>query len=317
MTTPTPTRLTARCTDDLLAMVPVALGFTPEDSLVLLTFAADRPFHARVDLPDAPDHDEQLVEMLLAPARHHHVRRAAVLAYARPPRADDAHRVGRRLVGALRAAGIDVVDAVRADGERWHALLEPADPGVPYDVSTHRFTAQAVLDGRPLLGSRGELAGSLEPCAAAVARTAAVARFVKEGPGRLSAAGVADAVEEHLAAGRLPDDVLVEVLRAIRAPGVRDGAWTTIRRATATDHVRLWTDAVRRAPEQLRGSAAAVLAFAAWMAGDGALAWCAIDRCLAVDPANSLADLVAEGLQRAVSPHVFEESGLTSRGGWE
>jgi hypothetical protein len=315
MTTPTPTRLTARCTDDLLAMVPVALGFTPEDSLVLLTFDADRPFHARVDLPDLSEHDESVVEMLLAPARHHHVRRVAVLAYARSPRAGAAHRVGRRLVEAFRAAGIDVVDAVRADGERRHALLEPVGPGVPYDVSTHRFTAQAVLDGRPLLGSRGELAGSLEPDPDAVARTAAVATFLRDGPGRLSAVGVADAVDEHIEAGRLPDDVLVAVLRAIRAPAVRDGAWTTIRRATAIDHVRLWTDAVRRAPEPLRGSAAAVLAFAAWMAGDGALAWCAIDRCQAVDPANSLADLVAEGLQRAISPDAFEAGGLTSPGG--
>ena len=33
-------------------MVPVVLGFTPTDSLVMLTFGAASPFHARVDLPD-------------------------------------------------------------------------------------------------------------------------------------------------------------------------------------------------------------------------------------------------------------------------
>lgn len=302
MTTPAPTRLTARCTDDLLAMVPVTLGFAPEDSIVLLTFGADRPFHARVDLPLLPAHDADVVEMLLAPARHHGVRRAALLVYASPPRTDDAVRVGERLVRAFRGAGIDVVDAVRADGRRWFALLEPADPGVPYDVSTHRFTAQAVLDGRPLLRSREELAGSLAPDPAAIG---SVAALLDRGR-RLDAAEVAAAVAEHLPAGRFPDDVLADLLVAIRIPAVRDGAWTRIRRPAAPEHVRLWTDAVRRAPEQVRGSAAAVLAFAAWLAGDGALAWCAIDRCHAVDPANTLADLVADGLQRAVPPDVLD-----------
>lgn len=302
MTTPTPTRLTARCTDDLLAMVPVALGFAPQDSVVLLSFSGDRPFHARVDLPELPEHDAALVEMLLGPALHHRVRHVAVLVYASPPRAGDAHRVGRRLVEALRGGGIAVVDAVRASDGRWHALLEPDDPGVPYDVSGHRFTAQAVLDGRALLASRDELAATLEPDPAAVARTVAVAAFVAPGPRPLTAVDVAGAVEDHLDGGRLPDEVLVRVLRAIRTPAVRDGAWVRIDRRCAGAHVRLWSDAVRRAPDDLRGSAAAVLALAAWMSGHGALAWCAVDRCRAVDPANSLASLVADGLQRAVPP---------------
>lgn len=314
MTTPTATRLTARCTDDLLAMVPVALGFTPQDSLVVLTFGADRAFHARVDLPDRPEDDAGIVEMLLAPARHHRVRRAALLVYAGPGRTDDALRVGARLDRAFREAGIDVVDAVRADGERWYALLEPADPGVAYDVSGHRFTAQAVLDGRAVLSSRAELADRLEPDPAAIARVAGLAAFSREDD-VLTVLGVAVTVADHLAAGRLPDEVLLDVLRSIRVPAIRDGAWVHLTRETADDHVRLWTDAVRRAPESLRGSAAAVLAFAAWLSGDGALAWCAIDRCRAVDPENSLADLVGELLQRAVSPDAYAEMGVTSPGG--
>lgn len=313
MTTPTPTRLTARCTDDLLAMAAVALGFVPEDSVVLLTFDADRSFHARVDLPDRPEDDEPTVQLLLAPARHHRVRRAALLVYAASPRAHDARRFGPGLVRAFQEAGIDVVDAVRADGRRWFALLEPADPGVAYDVSAHPFAAQAVLDGRALLGSRAELARGLEPDAEAVARIARVTALLAGRRQRLDAAGVTAAVAARLTAGHLDDETLVEVLRAIQLPAVRDGAWTTIRRATAHDHVRLWTHAVRCAPEPVRGSAAAVLAFAAWLAGDGALAWCAVDRCRAVDPTNSLADLVAEGLHGAVSPDAYE-AGITMLG---
>ena len=52
---------------------------------------------------------------------------------------------------------------------------------------------------------------------------------------------------------------------------------------------------------------AAVLAFASWLVGDGALAWCAVDRCREVDPTHSLASLVAQLLDSATSPDLWEE----------
>ena len=51
-------------------------------------------------------------------------------------------------------AGITVVEALRADGERWWPALgpPPAVPaeGVPYDLATHPFSAEAVLETRLL-----------------------------------------------------------------------------------------------------------------------------------------------------------------------
>jgi hypothetical protein len=69
--------------------------------------------------------------------------------------------------------------------------------------------------------------------------------------------------------------------------------------------VRLWTDAVQRAPAGLVAAPAAVLALAAWLAGHGALAWCAVDRSRAAGPELTLADLVADLLTRAVPPSVW------------
>ena len=76
-------------------------------------------------------------------------------------------------------------------------------------------------------------------------------------------------------------------------------------REAAAPHVRLWTDAVQRAPDDLVAGPAAVLGLAAWLAGHGALAWCAVDRCTAVDPDNSLAGLVADVLTHAVPPSAW------------
>ena len=53
-------------------------------------------------------------------------------------------------------------------------------------------------------------------------------------------------------------------------------------------------------------TALSLLAFAAWHHGDGALAWCAIDRCLDVDPDYSMAHCVAQILTGAVPPSVWE-----------
>jgi hypothetical protein len=47
-----PSTFVARSPTDLVAIVPVVLGFHPRDSVVLLTFGTPgAAFHARVDLP--------------------------------------------------------------------------------------------------------------------------------------------------------------------------------------------------------------------------------------------------------------------------
>jgi hypothetical protein len=72
--------------------------------------------------------------------------------------------------------------------------------------------------------------------------------------------------------------------------------------ANASLHVDLWRDVVRRVPDDLRPPAATLLAFAAWLSGDGALAWCAVERALDVEPGYSLANLLTQLLAGAVPP---------------
>ncbi|MDO9397739.1 MAG: DUF4192 family protein, partial [Herbiconiux sp.] len=78
-------------------------------------------------------------------------------------------------------------------------------------------------------------------------------------------------------------------------------------RARARPAAAFFTDVARRAPDDLLPAAAALLAWAAWQAGDGALAWCALDRCEQADPGYGLAALLAEALERAVPPSVMAE----------
>jgi hypothetical protein len=310
-TPPPPTRLTARSPEDLLAVVPVVLGFVPHESVVMLTFDAGHPFHARVDLPRRHADVDEVVDALCRPAIGHRVPRVVFVLYA--ARAGAARRVAGALLAAFGAAGIDVVDVLRADGRRWFPLLRPhpgAGPtGVPYDVSAHAFAAQAVLDGRVTHASREELADSIEArpdrVAGLVAALGAPPRRTMERAGEERWAG--ELVRRHVADGAVPADP--EVARLLVALGERrvlDGVRAAMTRAQAAAHVAFWTDVVRRAPDDLLAAPAALLGLAAWLAGHGALAWCALDRCAAVDPDHALAEEVAQLLLHAVPPRTWE-----------
>jgi hypothetical protein len=308
-TTPT-TTLTARTPEDVLAVVPVVLGFEPTESLVMLTFGCDPPFHARADLPARPEGVASMAGALVDPARRHRVPRVFLLVYSE--RDSFADRALEQTARALRRAGVEVIDGLRTDGRRWWPVPgRPGVPaaGVPYDLSAHPFAAQAVYDGRVVHPSRERLAATVAADPELVGRLVpALAALTGDPPPALDeGAWARDLVVRHVEAGTAPDDAeAARLLRGMLDVRVRDAAWSPLRRPQAREHVELWADVVRRAPDPLVPAPAALLAFAAWQAGQGALAWCAVDRCLEVDPGYSLAGLVAELLTRAVPPDTWE-----------
>ncbi len=315
----TPTTMTARCPEDLLAMVPVTLGFVPSDSVAMLTFGAEHTFHARVDLPASRDEVPELVESLLEPAVANGVRRVVLVVYT----ADEelAGRAWRALRDAFAGAGVEVLEALRADGRRWFPLLRGdrlvREIGVPYDVRSHPFLVESVLRGRLVHRSRDGLAAVLRPRPDRVAGVASALaawpeRWSQGSPpdvGRLLAEGawVEALVRRHVALETLPsDEEVARLLRALPVLRLRDAAWCTITRAEAHLHVELWTDVLQRAPAGLATAPAALLGWAAWQAGHGALAWCAIEVVLSTDPDYTLVGYLASLLEHAVPPSTWE-----------
>ena len=311
-TSPAPAdlRFTARCPEDVLALVPVVLGFVPDESVAMLTFGAPRPFHARVDLPATRAEIPDVVTALLEPVRQHRVRRAFFVLYSGDPRLSGA--LARALVRGFERAGVDVVDVLRADGGRWYVPLgRPGVPawGVPYDVSAHPFVAQSVVEGRVTHPSREGLRATLAGDPVRIGRVvAALAALTGDPPPVLDEGEwAADLVDRHTRAGTSPDDPEVaRLLRGMLEREVRDAAWSPMSRGHSPDHVRFWTDVVRRTPAPLVAAPAALLGFAAWLAGQGALAWCALDRCFETDEDYSLAGLVAHALTNALPPESWD-----------
>jgi hypothetical protein len=289
-------------------MVPVLLGFEPEESLSMLTFGPGAAFHARVDLPAGAEGSDDVAAVLVGPLVRHGVERVVLVAHAREPEPSGTHV--RAVARACTRAGVEVLEMLRADGERWfplHPGAPSAPGGVPYDVSSHPFVLEAMWRGRSVLPSRRSLADGLAPDPGAVDAVAAlVPEPARDAPaerawlGDLVVARVADG-------GTVPDGQLARLLVALAQPGSRDAVWGLLSREGAEGHVALWRDVVRRSPPALRTLPASLLACAAWLGGDGALAWCALDVVPSAGPGDrTVADFVRRALERADPP-----------GGWE
>ncbi|WP_157756990.1 DUF4192 domain-containing protein [Plantactinospora sp. KBS50] len=98
--------------------------------------------------------------------------------------------------------------------------------------------------------------------------------------------------------GRLTDDEVTWLGVLLSRAPVQEQAW----RRVDADQVALWTDVLRRVPTRLTGPPATLLAYAAWQAGQGALAVIAVERALAVDPGSPAALLIDEALRAGVPP---------------
>jgi hypothetical protein len=180
------------------------------------------------------------------------------------------------------------------------------------------------------LGSRAELAASLEStdagAVAAVAEAAATARDRLAAAGRqpLGPPAPQQARRYLVGEGRwvqhrvrcfvrdrkpLTDAELGRLLVALTSIEVRDVAWAEMDRENAGTQVDLWRDVVRRTPQAWLAPPAALLGFAAWLSGDGALAWCAVDRARAADPNYSMVGLLGHALAAGVPPSRWEPLG--------
>lgn len=323
------TTFTARTPADLLALVPVVIGFHPEDSVVLLTFGSERPhqgravasgdsFQARVDLPVVEDEQRAVASMLRGVVAHHNVRVAAVVLYCDD--AEVARSFAGLLVPDLLADGVDVIDVLRADGDRYYCVADAEDLGAPYDVGAHPLTTSGLARGRIVHPSRDALRDSLigaDPTEVRAIDAAAhvfVDALIAEGldadsaPEMLASQGrwLQSTLEEQL---DRPDQLgVAEVARflvLVSFEPLREVAWSGFTRANAAAHVDFLRDLIRRAPEHLEAGVAGLLGLAAWLAGDGALGWCALDRCLAAQPDDELAQHVAALMESATPPSVW------------
>ncbi|MFC0042109.1 DUF4192 domain-containing protein [Actinomadura rayongensis] len=303
---------------DAIAAVPYLLGFHPADSLVCLAFGGPRTACAvRQDLPDV---DEQTAPVL---ARNG-FEQAIVLGYGPPDRADDA---AHALAAALDRHDIKVIDILRVLDDRWWRLGCPDETccpptGRPLDTRAARVTAEAVYAGHVALSDRADLARTIAPvdgpAAAAMRaatrraedRLAALARAPSapdppSTPTILTTEGIPFVTHllDRYSTDRNPptDDETAWLGLLLTSLPVRDEAWEHANN-TPADHLQLWRNTTRRVAPHYAAAPASLLAYTAYLIGDGALANLALDRALTAAPSYSMAALLREIIALGIPP---------------
>jgi Domain of unknown function (DUF4192) len=309
-----------RSVDDMLAVVPYLLGFHPTDSAVVLGVRDHRiVFQVRGDLP-ARARVGRVVGYYADVVARQRPDGAVVLGYGDGSAATP---MVLGLAAALQARGIAVLDAVRvADGRYWSYLCTDSTccppEGRPYDVETHPLAVEAILDGCVALPSRDDLERRLAPVfgpAMVEATRRATTRLgdllevrprqLRRALLRAGSAAVDAALRCQRGDGRLTDDEVAWLAVVLLHLAVRDYAWESVGGDLGV-HVALWTEVVRRCDPDLVTAPATLLAFAAWRAGEGALASIALGRALAADPGYAMAQLMSRALEGGLSPADWE-----------
>ena len=321
----------ARSLQELLAVVPLLLGFMPEASLVVIGVAPPRDrvrVTLRYDLPDPPDADlaADIVGHAVGVLRSQRLTAAVAVGYG--PEAPVTALAGA-LRDAARAAGIDLRDVLRVFGGRYWSYTcgdEACCPaaGTPFDVTDHSASAEMAAAGTQVLAGRAAVAARVAPIGGIAAESmrqatrraeqhvtqllAKVRKSARIGAARhmIAAEGLAAVgtmIARYRGGGRFTSDYeIARITVALRDLRVRDDAWARMDPAHAEAHLRLWTDVTRRAQPGYAAAPAALLAFVAWQSGDGALANVALDRALADDPGYSMALLLRQVITAGAPP---------------
>lgn len=321
-----PDPLVIRSPEDAVSAVPYLLGFHPEDSLVVVGYGGPHGTCAlRADLVrPSDDHQCAAIERISEMVARNGFENAILVGYG----ADEEVAPFIASVEAeLVRSGVAVRELLRVQDGRWWSY-RCGDPdccpveGTPFDISTSVVAAQATVAGQVVLADRGELARTVQPLGGRIRE--AMRSATRRAERRLAEAEVGSyrtrsgrrrsggpRVEEGVPfvreiVGRLPllpDDAQIAWLGVLLTHvRVRDEAWVRIDPDRVAEHIMLWREVLQRVEEAYVPAPASLLAYAAFIGGDGGLANVAIDRALAVDPGYSMASLLRDVIQAGLPP---------------
>jgi hypothetical protein len=316
---------------ELLAIVPLLLGFVPRTSLVVMGTEPPRDrikVTLRYDLPDPPGAGvaADIAAHAVGVVGSQQLTAMTAVGYGPEVLVDP---VAYALRAAALHAGIDLRDVLRVeDGRYWSYACgdETCCPaaGTPFDPAASSAAAAMTAAGTSVLSDRAEVAARVAPLGGSTAASMRQAtRRAERHAGQLLAklrksARLATARQMIVAAGLNAVGAMIATYRgggsyatdyqiawitvALRDLRVRDDAWARMDPAHLDAHRRLWIDVTRRAQPGYVSAPASLLAFVAWQAGDGALANVALDRALADEPQYSMALLLRQVITAGAPP---------------
>jgi Domain of unknown function (DUF4192) len=298
-----------RSAADALAVVPYLFGFTPQESIVVISLErSGRRFgpSVRLDLP-ADEDREAAADQVAWIVRRHGFTAVIVAAFSASPQVADPFVFG--VLDRLRADDVRVVDAFRGDGQRWWSYV-CEDPwccppdGSPYDADASPAAVDAVVAGMSKVADRDALREQFAPGdpETRTALSRAVDQLRQDQVPPLTPGQVDGLLPQVLDGADLDLRVEAHLMLSLTNLPQRDQVWGAMTRDTAAAHFHAWRRRMTLAPDGLLAPVGSLAAFAAWLSGKGVLASHAVDRVLELHPDYSMAMLVRRAIETAVDP---------------
>ena len=332
-------RLLLRSPDSCLAATPHLLGFTPQDSVVVLGLATDSAgtrrlvLTQRLDRPSSHGLDsEQSAQVARDSARVMVEEAGADTVIVSVWGSESPSPTGAlpeltfvdQLVDALDDRGAGTLDVLYTDGQRrWsygcddHGCCPPEGALIPQETRT-LMAAEFAYAGQAVASSRQSITDELEPVpdpavVQAIADRQATTPIAVASRDTIRDARV-DAISDlHMRDAQhvpLDADQIAETALALADIRIRDTYVWDLGQPYADRHAAIASLAqvVRAAPPGHVAPAATVLALQHYQVGDGARANVALDRAAADDPDYSLARLVRMSLTAGLPPATFAQA---------
>lgn len=315
------TRISLSKPDELLGALPSMFGFRPAESIIALALGPDmkkisRSLRADLPPPEAVDDAAQVIVEAIGQDRPAGVLLAVIGGGELdedgcPPQSTlvAALNVGLAERGILVPAEYWVGEI--ADGAHW-TCYEGCCEGTLASPESSVLAAELAALGRVTFASREEVERLFAPDDKLLLdqRGELIDEKVDSlRDGWSTERGIA-AVRAGLRAAAtgvlaLGDDQIAELALALNDPLIRDSCLATAAQPEselAVSAARLWQALARALPAPERADAACLAAFAAYQAGDGALAGIGLDVALTADPEHMLAGLLDQALKRGIHP---------------
>jgi hypothetical protein len=314
----------------MIAALPAVLGFVPEKSLVLISIDdGELGSVMRVDLSEAlGDRIGPLAEVASAAGPEAAIAVIVDADGAGCPMCNEEYRdLCATLTEALSQRDIvlwaaHVVDRVAAGG-RWHCVDGCGAGGVVDDPSASPLAVAAVLDGRRLYARRADLQAVIavdeRAGSATLADLIGTHAASRDAAHRTDpAACVRRDVEDAMAAAarvgegqQLCDAELASLACALADVEVRDTLYALAVGQSAGEAESLWALLSRSLPAPWRVEALVLVAFSAYVRGDGPLAGVSLEAALRCQPGHRMAGMLDTALQSGLRPEHIRELAVT------
>jgi hypothetical protein len=314
----------------VIAALPAVLGFVPEKSLVLISIDdGELGSVMRVDLSEAlADRIGPLAEVASAAGPEAAIVVIVDADGAGCPMCNEEYRdLCATLTKELSQRDIvlwaaHVVDRVAAGG-RWHCVDGCGAGGAVDDPSASPLAVAAVLDGRRLYTRRADLQAVI--AVDERAGRATLADLIGKHAASRDAAQRADPaacvrrdVEDAMAAAarvgegqQLSDAELAGLACALADVEVRDTLYALAVGQSAGEAESLWALLSRSLPAPWRVEALVLVAFSAYVRGDGPLAGVSLEAALRCQPGHRMAGMLDTALQSGLRPEHIRELAVT------